>query len=76
MAQFGNVLDKFGVVWAHFGVLLDNFGITKTPKNSVFDTKNKEKYIFTANNPFSRHPNCAMMPRLKRRMFFRCNYFG
>ena len=45
-AQNGNVLDNFGVVWAHFGVLLDKFDIvwdyfgnTNTPKNRNFSPK-------------------------------------
>ena len=46
-AKNGNVLDNFGVVWAHFGVILDKLGVVldnvgsiKTPKNRIFNTKN------------------------------------
>ena len=55
-AQNGNVLDNFGVVWAHFGVLLDKFGNvwdyfcnSNTPINRIFNNKNAENTIFLSN---------------------------
>ena len=41
--NFGSFWDKFGNVLDNLGVLLDYFGSTKTPKNRIFNSINKEK---------------------------------